>query len=60
LEALDPQVMMDDLEKEIKRVIDVDLFNAELAKERDEAVYLQNAQKKAEKALKGLDEGIPE
>jgi hypothetical protein len=56
LEALDPEDLMDDLDAVIRGVIDVDLFNREVEKEREEAVYLEAARKKATEALKGLGE----
>lgn len=54
LEALDPQVMLDDLDEVIRSVIDVDAFNAEVEIEREEAVYIQQASRAAHEALKGL------
>jgi hypothetical protein len=56
LEALEPQVMMDDLDAVIRGVIDLDLFNRELANEEGEAGYLETVRKKAAEALKGLGE----
>jgi hypothetical protein len=54
LEALDPETMLGDLDKVIRSVIDVDAFNAEVAIEREEAVYVQQASRAAHEALKGL------
>jgi hypothetical protein len=56
LEALEPSTMISDLESVIIGVLDMDLFNAELAVEESEATYLQAAQRKATEALKGLGE----
>jgi hypothetical protein len=54
LEALQPLDMMRDLEEVLKNVIDIDLFNREIATEREEAVYLQATRKTAAETLKGL------
>lgn len=54
LEALDPANMLADLETVIKSVIDIDLFNAEVAREQEEATYLEAARRKFVEALKGL------
>jgi hypothetical protein len=54
LEALKPADMLRDLEYVVKSVIEVDLFERELAAERQEAVYLDAAKAKALRALKGL------
>jgi hypothetical protein len=54
LEALHPETMLDDLDEVIRSVIDVDAFNAEVAIEREEAVYVQQASRAAHEALKGL------
>lgn len=54
LEALEPSVMLADLDRIIKSVIDIELFNQELAVEKSEAVFLQSAQSAAAAALKGL------
>jgi hypothetical protein len=54
LEALDPEVMLADLEEIIRGVIDVDLFNGEVEREKAEAAYLEACQRKATEALKGL------
>jgi hypothetical protein len=43
LEALDPQVVMDDLEDAIKSIIDIDAFNGESEEEQQEAVKIQAA-----------------
>jgi hypothetical protein len=56
LEALDPQDMIDDLDRVIRSVIDVDLFNREVETFSQEAAYLQAAKPAAMKALKGLGE----
>ena len=54
LEALDPPAMLGDLDRVILGVIDVALFNGEVATEREEATYLEAARKTAAEALKGL------
>lgn len=54
LEALDPAVMLADLERTIESVIDVDLFNKEIAIEKEEAAHLQAARVTAIDALRGL------
>jgi hypothetical protein len=41
LEALHPEQMIRDLDNVIRSVLDIDLFNREVAAERDEAVYLR-------------------
>jgi hypothetical protein len=56
LEALAPEDMMNDLETIIRGVIDVDLFNREVAVEVGEAAYLEAARTKAAKALKEIGE----
>ena len=56
LEALDPAVMLDDLETLITSVLDVDLFNLEVGRERDEAAYLEATRKTTAEALRGLVE----
>lgn len=56
LEALDPPVMLADLERVIKAVLDIDLFNRELATEREEAQYLEAARRTARERLRGLAE----
>ncbi|MEX1223414.1 MAG: ParB N-terminal domain-containing protein, partial [Pirellulales bacterium] len=56
LEALEPQAMLDDLERVIQNTLDIDLFNAEASREQDEAVYLAAAREKATEALRGLAE----
>jgi hypothetical protein len=56
LEALEPQVMLDDLDSVIRSVLDIDLFNREVAAEQGEAAYLEAARKTVAEALKGLGE----
>jgi hypothetical protein len=56
LEALDPEDMMTDLDKVIRSIIDVDLFNRERVKEEEEAATLEAARRRAVAALKGLVE----
>jgi hypothetical protein len=55
LEALEPSVMLANLEGVITSVLDLELFNREVAKEREESVYLEAARRKAATALEGLD-----
>jgi hypothetical protein len=54
LEALEPEVMLDDLNKVIQGVIDVDLFNREVEKEANEAAYLEACRKTAMEAMKDI------
>jgi hypothetical protein len=54
LEALDPAVMLEDLEDTITSVLDMELYNAEVAAEKDEAAYLEAAQKKVVEVLHGI------
>jgi hypothetical protein len=54
LEALKPADMLRDLEHVVQSLIDIELFNLEVAAERAEAVYLESARAKAFQALKGL------
>ncbi len=56
LEALDPAVMLGDLEKVITSVLDMDLFNLEVVREREESAFLEACQTTAFDALKGLAE----
>jgi len=46
--------MLEALQNTINGVIDLDLFNAEVDIERDEAAYIEAARKTAMEALKGL------
>ena len=54
LEALEPAVMLADLEKVIQGVLDMNLFNREAAVEQEEAGYLEAVRRTAAGALKGL------
>jgi hypothetical protein len=54
LEALNPEDMLRDLDQVIRSVIDLDFFNREVATEREEAAYLDAAQRKGREALQGL------
>jgi hypothetical protein len=56
LEAMEPADMLSDLDHVIRSVLDIGLFNREVAKEREEAVYLQAAQARAIEVLRGLGE----
>lgn len=55
LEALQPQSLLGDLDQAIRGVLDVDLFNAEVAIEKQEAAFLDVARNQAIQALQGLD-----
>jgi hypothetical protein len=55
LEALNPAVMLADLEKVIQSVLDMELFNREAAIEQEEAVYLDAVRRTASEALRGID-----
>ena len=54
LEALEPEVMLEDLDAVIRGVLDIDLFNREVEREAEEAVFLEAARKRAVEAIKGL------
>lgn len=56
LEALEPEVMLDDLETVITSTLDMDLFNLEAQAEQEESSYLEAARNSAKEALKGLME----
>ena len=56
LEALDPADMLRDLDNTIRSVLDIDLFNREVATESEEAAYLEAARARAAEALRGLGE----
>jgi hypothetical protein len=56
LEALEPADMLLDLENTITGVLDMELFNAELKAEEEEAIYLEKVRKTTAKALPGLGE----
>jgi hypothetical protein len=56
LEALDPAAMLRDLDELIRRVINVDLFNAELEREREEQDYVDDARERVLDALGDLDD----
>jgi hypothetical protein len=56
LEALDPADMLRDLDQVIRGVLDVELFNREVAAERQESPYLEAARTRALEALRGLGE----
>jgi hypothetical protein len=55
LEALDPKVLMDDLDEVIRGVIDVELFNGEVEREQEEAAHLEATRRAVREALRGLD-----
>ena len=55
LEALEPEDMLADLEEAIRGVLDLELFNAEVDRENDEAVHLEAARRTAAEALSGLE-----
>lgn len=54
LEALEPADMLTDLETTITSVLDMELFNAEVERENDEAITLEKARKQASKALASI------
>jgi hypothetical protein len=54
LEALDPPDMQSDLDNVLRGVLDLDLFNREVASEGQEAAYLEAARRKVREALRGL------
>lgn len=54
LEALRPEDMLNDLESSITSVLDMELFNLEAQREKDEADYLKAARLEAKKALDGI------
>ena len=54
LEALEPEKMLNDLEKVIQSILDITLFNREAAIEQDEAAYLAAVRKTAAEALNGI------
>jgi hypothetical protein len=56
LEALDPADMLRDLERVVRGVLDLELFEREVAQEEEEAAYLEAARERAREALKGLGE----
>jgi hypothetical protein len=56
LEALDPKHMLGELEKVVRSVLDMDLFNREAAIEQEEAPYLAACKKKLIEALRGVGE----
>jgi hypothetical protein len=45
LEALPPEDMLNDLDEIVRSIIDIDLFNREVALENDEVVYLEATRK---------------
>lgn len=54
LEALPPEALLDDLERVVQSVLDIDLYNAEVQREKEEAAYLKTARKKLVEAMEGL------
>jgi hypothetical protein len=54
LEAMDPAVMLDDLDRMIRSIIDVKLFNAEVEEEKREAVEIQRVRRKMANLLREL------
>jgi hypothetical protein len=55
LEALEPDVMLEDLDTTIRGVLDMVLFNREVNREKEEAKWLEAARRTATEAMKGLD-----
>ena len=56
LEALPPARMLEDLDQVIRSVIDIDLFNAEVEREREEVEYLETLRHRTVEALRGITE----
>ena len=54
LDAAEPSYLQEILDGAIRARIDIDLFNAELAKEREEAVFLDQSRQRALAALGGV------
>jgi hypothetical protein len=54
LEALEPATMMSDLDKVIRGVIDIDLYNAEVAKQEEDEEALADLREKVIRALTGI------
>jgi 5S rRNA maturation endonuclease (ribonuclease M5) len=52
LEAVPPTTLQKFLQEAIERVLDVDLFNAEVEAERSDAVFIENTRRRAMAALK--------
>ena len=52
LEAVPPTTLQRFLEEALDRVIDVDLFNAEVEAERSDAVFIENTRRRAMAAIK--------
>ena len=57
LDALPAGVMATLLEEDIDSIIDIDLFNRELAKEQEELAYLAEMANRARAALAGIAKG---
>ena len=55
LEALAPDTLQRLLRQTIDSVIDIDLFNVELDREREDAAELENIRRRVQVALAGLD-----
>jgi hypothetical protein len=53
---MEPGNMLRDLDNAIRNVIDVDLFNRELDKEKEDAAHLEAERKRLRNVLKGLYE----
>jgi hypothetical protein len=54
LEALPPEDLLADLDSDIRKMIDVDLFNKEVAVEKEELARLESLRTDAVEAIKGL------
>jgi hypothetical protein len=54
LEALPPAQMLADLDRVIRSVIDTELFNAEVQREREESAYLEALRDRTVEALRGI------
>jgi hypothetical protein len=54
LEAMDPAILMEDLDLVVRSALDIDLFNREVEREREDAAYLEACHRTAFEALKGI------
>jgi hypothetical protein len=54
LEAMEPPNMLADLDSVIRNVIDINLFNHEVEREREEKAFLEGERKRLRGLMKGL------
>lgn len=54
LEALDPSQLQDILDEAIRSVIDVDAFNLEVKREKEDAVFLEGVRRSITESLRGI------